>query len=295
MVDEITVEEETSDASSEYAATHYLLFGLPEESVYGAAIDVSATKEYLGQLGFSGSSLTQAREGKGQASKYAGFQEQGECFCDFCGRILSGTEYDHLKDGRDRCSECSKTVVKGLENYEALFAQTREGMCEKFGIDLPSSIRIKVVSQAKLAKLQGSKFVPTRYFDARAIGLAINRGGSYSMLFENGSPKAALIATTAHELTHIWQYSHWNWAALQAKYGGRTLAVVEGMAKWAEIQYLYLLNETTLADAELEREVARDDIYGYGLRLFLNQYPLAKGICVEGTTPFMNLSEPLEL
>jgi hypothetical protein len=135
--------------------------------------------------------------------------------------------------------------------------------------------------------------VPTKYFDPRTVGLAVNKHGQYSMYFENGTPKASLVATSAHELTHIWQYSHWNWGAMKARYGSTFLAICEGMAKWSELQYLYLMNETAYADRFLSNEIARDDVYGYGLRLFLSRYPMSKGLLVTGATPFDNVDDPL--
>lgn len=284
----------TSPAANPYVSEHYLLFGSKDETAASWA-DFGGSADYLKELGFADNALTQARKQGREANRYAGYREPGAHYCDFCGKMLSGVEYEILKDGRERCGECSKTVVKSKKDCEILFGQVREGMCLKFGINLPSSISVKVVSQAKMAKMQGSKFVPTEYYDPRAVGLAINRGGSYTMLFENGTPRASLVSTAAHELTHIWQYSHWNWAAMQAKYGQHFLMVVEGMAQWAEVQYLYLLNETALADRTLKREAARDDVYGYGLRLFANAYPISKGICLSGDTPFAHPDNPIEL
>ena len=296
MADKLTPEAERPEL--EYARDHYLLFGADasQEGVSpNGALDCAGTLSYLGELGFSDSALTQARKRGLEAARYAGYRDPNAHRCDFCGREMSGVEYDVLRDGRERCPECSATVLRKRKDFERLLAQVREGMCAKYGINLPTPIGVKLVSQAKLAKMQGSRFVPTKGFDARAIGLAISRRGEYSMLLENGSPRVCLIATMAHELTHIWQYSHWNWAEMQLKYGGRFLAVCEGMAKWAEIQYLYLLNETSLADRFFEQEVNRSDIYGYGFRMFLNQYPLTKGICLSGQTPFGNIGEPIEL
>ena len=60
-------------------------------------------------------------------------------------------------------------------------------------------------------------------------------------------------------------------------------------------QYLFLLNEVEFAMRSLEHEAARTDVYGYGLRMFLNQYPLSRGIVLKGDTPFMHRDEPLEL
>lgn len=275
-----------------YKDDHYLLFGC--EGAYDK-LDCEGAARCLEELGFSDNSLTQARKRVGRFQQYAGYKDPSAHHCDFCGCMLSGVEYEVLKDGRERCGRCSDTVIKRQADFESLFLQVREGLCAKYGITIPHSINVKVVSQAKMAKMQGSKYVPTKYFDARAIGLAISRRGNYEMCFENGTPRLSLIATTAHELTHIWQYSHWDWAAMQAKYGGLFLAVCEGMAKWVEIQYLYLMNETAMADRVFENEVARTDVYGYGLKMFLNQYPLSKSIVLQGPTPFADVSEPIDL
>lgn len=286
--------EVSVDPDSNYADTHYLLFGFSDPSGYEACFDCVSAKDYLGKMGFSDGALTQTRKQRGRCNKYLGCVEAGERYCDFCGMLLSGVEYERLKDGRDRCIECSRSVLKGAKDFEALFVQTKEGLCEKFGIDIPAPVKVQVVSQAKLSRALGKKFVPTPGFDARAVGLAVSNRGHYRMLFENGSPRISLLSTAAHELTHIWQYTHWDMGMMKSKYGSRYLAVVEGMAVWSELQYLFLLNETSVAERKLERDVMRNDEYGYGLRLYLNQYPLSKGISLDGDTPFAHVDEPLE-
>lgn len=284
--------EKREEKENSYPSSHYLLFGGGDSFAYDQ-LDCTQAAIYLDERGFSDGSLSQARRLKGQSERYAGFCPEGDRACDFCGKILTGAEVDILKDGRERCSECSRTVIKKKADFEAMFHLVRDGFCMKYRVDLPSPIEVKVVSQARLAKMQGSKYVPTKYFDPRTVGLAVCRRGEYGMYFENGSPKRELMATAVHEITHIWQYSHWNWKSMQGKYGNRFLAVAEGMAKWAEIQYLYLLNESEYAERRLANEAARDDVYGYGLRMFLNRYPLSKGILLTGDSPFMNVSEPL--
>ena len=71
------------------------------------------------------------------------------------------------------------------------------------------------------------------------------------------------------------------------------MAIYEGMAKWSEIQYLFLINEADQAERTLENEVLRTDVYGYGLRLYLNEYPLSRGIVLEGDTPFNHINAPI--
>ncbi len=277
-----------------YKLNHYLLFGARSTEVYDAAFDCNAAKDYLAGMGVATDGpLTQARKLKGKSSLYAGYRDPTERYCDFCGKALSGAEYERLKDGRDRCSECSETVVHGKENFEVLFHQVREGLIEKYGIDLPAKMTVQVVSTKKLARATGKKFVPSKNFDARTVGLATNRKGKYGVMFENGVPRISLIATTAHELTHIWQYSHWDANAIEKKYGEHTLAIYEGMSKWSEIQYLFLMNETTQAERALANEALRTDVYGFGLRLFMNEYPFSRGIMLEGDTPFNHVEGPI--
>ena len=277
-----------------YKDSHYLLFGGASSFVYNA-LDCEGLAAYLEKQGFDNSTLTQARRFKAQSNHYAGYHDPDAHYCDYCGKLLLGTEYDLLKDGRERCTECSESVVASHQDFETLLVQVRDGMRQKYGIDFPAPIPVRVVSQKKMASMQGSVYVPTKYFDPRTVGLAISRGESYTMYFENGAPRGPLTATTAHELTHIWQYSHWNWDAMQAKYGSSFLAVAEGMAKWSEIQYLFLLNEVEFAERMLSSEVARRDVYGYGLRLFLNRYPISRGIVLTGDTPFAHPSEPISM
>lgn len=259
-------------------------------------MDFAAAATYLKDEGFADNYLTQARKNKNEARKYADFDAGDERVCDFCGRVLSGAEFDVLKDGRERCVECSETVVDSQEDFEALFAQTSNGMALKLSIKIPSHIIVSVVSQRKLARVSQSRFVPTSGFDPRALGVAVlKRNGDMFVLLENGAPRMALAATLAHELTHIWQYSNWDLHALKQRYGAAYVAVCEGMAQWAQIQYLFLVNEPDYAERVLDEEASRKDVYGYGLRLFLNRYPLSRGIIAPSDTPFRHLENPIDL
>lgn len=278
-----------------YAQAHYLLFGDRGGGLYREVLDCAAAKEFLEGAGVDARNpLTQSRHFAGKSMLYGGYRDAAERQCDFCGRPITGVEYDKLRDGRDRCALCSETVVSGQENFEELYHQVREGLMEKFGIELPANLEIKVVSAKKIAKAAGSSFTPSAGFAARVVGLAVNKRGKLSLLLENGAPRLSLMSTAAHELTHIWQYSQWDAKAIKRTYGKYELAVYEGMAKWVEVQFLYLLNETAQAERIMQGELARTDVYGMGLRLYLNEYPLSKGIVLEGDTPFDHGNLPLK-
>ena len=283
------------DRNLDYSASHFLTFGDPQGLVYETRLDPAGARDYLAAMGMDNGALTQARRLRHQHGRFVIAPDENDPRCDFCGHVLSGVEYEKLRDGRDRCVSCSRTVVKGQQAVEALFFQVKAGLTEKFGINLPTVPTVKVVSQDKLSRALGEKFVPTKNFDPRAVGVATNRRGQFGIMLENGAPRLNLIATSAHELTHIWQYSTWNWEKMEALYGDSFLAVCEGMAKWAELQYLFLINEAARADEMLLEEAAREDVYGYGLRLYLNRYPMSRGVCLEGDTPFDHPEEPLDL
>ncbi len=104
------------------------------------------------------------------------------------------------------------------------------------------------------------------------------------------------MMTIAHELTHIWQYKNWDAKRIRAKYGEKLeLEIYEGMAKWAEIQYAYLLNEATTARLEEYSTMRRDDEYGRGFARYAANYKITHESVITGATPFMNTEEPLSM
>lgn len=274
--------------------THFLLFGGDGDFVYDTMLDTKQARDYLWARGFSRGSLTHAREQKGISLKYKGYSSPGERRCDFCGKRLTGIEHEVLRDGRDRCSECSATVVSGKDSLSNLFQETKHGLCVKYGIDFPAPISVRVTTAEQIAKNRGKTFVPTPGFDARSVGYATVHRGEYTIVLENEAPRMSLVSTMAHELTHIWQFTHWNMNAIRAKYGRYSLAVIEGLAVWSETQYLYLINESRRAEDYMSNSVSRKDEYGFGLRLYLKQYSISQSIVLEGESPFSNLSEPID-
>ena len=68
----------------------------------------------------------------------------------------------------------------------------------------------------------------------------------------------------------------------------------EGMAKWVEIQYLYLVGETAVARREEFVTRNRNDEYGLGFRMFEDKYPLSYGTIICDSSPFTKDAYPLE-
>ncbi|MBQ4560859.1 MAG: hypothetical protein IJA55_00835 [Clostridia bacterium] len=271
---------------TEYQNRCFMKFGYED---FDAVLDISGTIELLVKLGFDKNPLQQVREkndeAKGDMSAYDP-HKYGVHYCDFCGVELLGGEYDVLKDGRERCNRCSMTAIKKVDDFRVLYKTVLRNMEAFYGIKLNVAVKVRTANAKVIAKNVGMKFVPTPGFDGRVLGFARKDKTGYSLYIENGSPKLAAAATIAHELTHIWQYTNWNDAALSRLYGRKNmLEVYEGMAKWAEIQYLMLMNEKSYAKRQEITTRMRDDEYGRGFIIYTEKYPLCDDSKVK-RTPF---------
>lgn len=291
---EETVKSKRQIARKPYSQRYFLLFGASEAN---RNLDLVGASKYLTDNGFGENPLKQAREGKETADLVAASynpDKPGARFCDFCGCEVFAGNYETLFDGRDRCKTCSRTVIKSIEELRSLFEEVKRNMEAFFGIRLNMSVRVEMVNAKKLQKKLGRTFVPTAGFDGRVLGVAINQKGGFKILMENGAPRLGSMQTMVHELTHIWQYSNWNEKLIKSNYGELELQIYEGMAKWAEIQYCYLVDESAAGMREEIITNAREDEYGNGLLRFRSQYPIIRETSRDGLTPFDNISEPLK-
>lgn len=254
----------------------FLKYGYEEISGF---LDLTGTAAYLAQYGYDRNPLQQVRENEKAAEEYAKSynpEKTGAHFCDFCGVELAGGEYDVLKDGRERCSHCSSTALRTGEQFREIFKIVMRNMEIFYGIKINAAIRVRMTDANTIAKHFGEEFVPTPGPDGRVLGFAQKDATGYSLYIENGSPKLSAMATIAHELTHIWQYQNWDEKAIIEAYGAHNrLEVYEGMAKWAEIQYLLYLNETAYGKREQIRTMLRQDEYGRGFIQYLKKYSLS--------------------
>ena len=277
-----------------YHERFYLLYGgdaVPEQ------LDLAAAQEFLKTHGFADGALKQARDGKDiaeQIEKNYVPNKPGSHYCDFCGVELVGTEYEVLADGRERCMDCGRSSIRTAEEFEALYRTIARNMEALYGARISAPVHVQMVNSKRLHKKLGKTFVPTGKFDGRVLGVAIRDRDGYSILVENGAPRMSSTMTIAHELTHIWQYLHWDGKEILRKYGKeQELEIYEGMAKWAEIQYAYLIGEPAAAKREEISARVREDEYGRGFRKYVVKYPLSMGTHLEHTTPFDDPKTPL--
>ncbi|MBQ9004394.1 MAG: hypothetical protein IJ087_21345 [Eggerthellaceae bacterium] len=225
----------------------------------------------------------------------------GTHICDFCARPVIGGEYQVLRDGRERCAKCSRTVVKDAGSVKKIFREVKKRMELLYGIEFTNEVSVQVVSAKKLHKLSGREFVPTSGFDARAIGFALVKRGRQEVVLENGSPRASFISTTAHELTHCWQnqFPYFHNLVERVEQGSLSnemrLMIVEGHATWSEVQYLFLIGEHDEAQFAMDNYLRRDDEYGRGFRMYMEKYGFSKTSVIVRDTPFSHPDNPLDL
>lgn len=300
-VTENEVESVSDEASSTskfkeipYHERYYLKY---REGKRNAPMDLEGTKTFLQQMGFDGGELRQARAGKACAEGFNNMEDTkgNKICCSYCGREISGVEFSRLPDGRVRCNTCSNTILNSKAEVEALCQRVLNNMDSFFGATIDVPISIEVTDERKLKKKIG---VPLGTKDEQSmliLGVAINKKNDYSIVLENGAPRLSVIATFAHELTHIWQYTHWDANKnLKKCPKEKHLLIYEGMAKWVEIQYLYLIGETNVAKREEYITRNRQDEYGIGFCLYEDKYPLSRETMICEETPFTPNSYPFD-
>lgn len=254
-----------------------------------AQMDIDGTRGFLKGIGFDGGELRQAREGKNFAEEFKENEnsQKGEMYCSYCGAKITGVEFYRLRDGRTRCTSCSNTLVKTKEEVEQLCKRVINNMDSFFGATIDVPVTIEVMDEIKLKRKIGTPIGTKDDQSILILGVAINKKQKYSIILENGAPRISIIATFAHELTHIWQYTHWdNRPGFKKCPPGNRLLIYEGMAKWAEIQYLYLIGETNIARREEYITRNRNDEYGIGFCIYENRFPLSRETMVCNETPF---------
>ena len=277
-----------------YSENHYLYYGSDH---LDQLINLQNTLQFMTTHSYTENALKQAREKYklGINIEAAYFNKKNTHYCDFCAVELSGSEYDVLSDGRERCIKCAGSALKTVEQFTRIYENALRNMQTFFGIRINVPIKVRLADAKKIHKLCGVKFIPTPGFDGRILAFAQKDSDGYTIYVENGAPKLAAVANIVHELTHIWQYINWDRSKIRSHYGRRNEKLIyEGMAMWAEIQYLYFLNEISYAKRQEVHTRGRNDAYGIGFIKYAEQYPLIYGPGYRKESPFKT-GWPLEL
>lgn len=262
----------------------YLAFGGEKDAEWLA---LQETLDWLRERHFDVSSLRRARCGDPGMEAYIRHLEEGQHICDFCGAPLEPGKCEVLRDGRERCLQCSETAVRRLKDVRELYKESHRLLEDTFGIRVRSPIHIRVTNAKAIAKELGKEFRPTRGMDPRTLGFARSRNGKYSIYLETGAPRDSLRCTIVHELVHIWQYENWNDEQMTQRYGENHLLVYEGMSVWTEVQLMLYIGQIDQANRYRYNRLQCDDEYGNGLREYEKKYPFQKGRRINPSrTPF---------
>jgi hypothetical protein len=185
---------------------------------------------------------------------------QGRPRCDLCrAPVADGAQ--PLADGQYRCALCLSEIV--LEDAEVLrvYDEAVGQMTQVLRGQLRLTPRLEIVSRRKMGEIR-------RRYEHRSsepaaashhvLGYFVQAHGQSTIYAEACLPRGLLLGTLAHELAHAWQTEH----GLHLK----DAMVREGFAEWVAYRVLTTQGLPSLA----ERATRRDDVYGRGLRHFLN-------------------------
>lgn len=184
--------------------------------------------------------------------------------CDFCMRFITHDLYDgsvNYSDGRTLCRVCHKSAVKKLDEARRLMREVARHL-QRFGIDVDiDQVQLHMTGLKKMQLLVHKHSHGLRGFtdyqeEKNIIGMTRRRQVDVYVLY--GSPRVEMMATLAHELTHVWQFFN-GWLAADP-------ALAEGSCNYAA--YL-TLRKVGGKEAEFIMQRMIDDdnaVYGEGFR-----------------------------
>ncbi len=239
----------------------FLKYGRDKLPTY---FDIDLLINFIRDLFENGADLQKTNDDRQSKSEIIGS-------CDFCAKKMKNSEMQRLSDGRMRCPDCSVDAVDSEKVFQQIYAQVKEAFKTHLNIDFNSiPHEVRFVSAMELHKAANYKFSITNGYDVReAIGVAFDASNKEDYFYiENGYKPDEIFATTAHELTHIWQYSDADFIKVR----NYNRDWVEGLAVWTDL-FLSEKNGRKNINRIRESWLARDDKYGKGLRLIMNLCP----------------------
>jgi hypothetical protein len=269
----------------------YLTYGYDETPEWLALQD---TLSYLKAHSFDDSSLHRSRKTPSEFGDGFDYDpnQPGVHYCDFCGKPMNPGTYKVLKDGRERCKECSDTAVSKRSEFKKVYLETIQEMEKVFGIKIQKKIIVRMANARKVNDGFDNKFEPSPKPDMRVLGFASQKNGKHFVMVENGAPRLTMKQTLVHELTHIWQHENWE----PKERNTDEQIIVEGMAVWAEVQYLVCIGEEDAAKRYMiARSRDKTSPYGVGMTKYLKKYKIQEKKEINtARTPFKSKYPPVK-
>jgi hypothetical protein len=182
--------------------------------------------------------------------------------CDVCAAPLT-QEYWQLSDGRLVCSNCHATAIYDPAAATALYQELKDRIGRLLGLKLNIPTGLALVDRNQLQTVlvkqaQGASPPASAQEVAKTLGLYARRGLRRGIYIQTGLPRLLFLQIAAHEFAHAWQGE--NCPLLRNEH------IHEGFAEW--VSY-HVLGSYGYGRGQ-ERMLARQDIYGDGLRWALD-------------------------
>ena len=217
-------------------------------------------------------------------SKYFEFDGLGpycqQCYhqrppCDVCGAPLTN-EHWQLSDGRNTCANCHATAIYAPAVAVALYEEMKKISAQQLGLSLNIPTGLALVDRNQLRevirqqKASASADTPGQMpaiansllledEAQRTLGLYARRGMRRGIYLQSGLPRMLFLQVAAHEYAHAWQGE--NCPMLRAG------LIHEGFAEWVAYRLIGFYGYSR----GQERMLARQDLYGQGLRWALDE------------------------
>jgi len=182
--------------------------------------------------------------------------------CDVC-RVPVAPGITPLDDGQYRCSLCTTQMVEDPHLVEGVYQEALAAFRQIVGSSLSQVPHLEIVTRLQMGGVRrlhhnlvpgGEEGVGGHH----VLGFFVRLDGTSSIYIERYLPRSVLLGTLAHELGHAWQSEY----APQV----HDLLICEGFAEWAAHHVLVASGHRAMA----ARATRREDVYGRGLRLYLN-------------------------
>ncbi|MGO8951714.1 MAG: hypothetical protein ACLQUY_29475 [Ktedonobacterales bacterium] len=182
--------------------------------------------------------------------------------CDVC-RVPVAPAIAPLDDGQYRCALCAAQMVREPKLVEAVYREALTAFRQIVDRPLRATPHLEIVTRLQMGAVRRShqNMVPGGEEGVgghHVLGFFVRFDNVSSIYIERYLPRSILLGTLAHELGHAWQSEY----APQV----HDLLACEGFAEWVAHHALVASGQRGMA----ARATRRDDVYGRGLRLYLN-------------------------
>lgn len=183
--------------------------------------------------------------------------------CDLC-RAPVAPNVVPLADGQYRCEQCAGDMPLGDGPVGAVYRDALRAFDHALGTAPRETPRLEVVTRLRMGEVRRAyerakpREEPGAAAGHHVLGFFVRSGAATTIYVERALPRPLLLGTLAHELGHAWQ-------AERAPHL-RDPLLCEGFAEWAAYRVLVTAGLGTMA----ERAARRDDLYGRGLRHYLD-------------------------